>query len=89
MRKQKIYSVYDNGEYMGSLSPDVIEMVIGIPKYRVITYAKDELLYHKRYSFELESSETQKECDEKLEDDLRLTARFLLLASKAGWKRGN
>ena len=89
MRKQKIYSVYDNGEYMGSLSPDIIETVIGIPKYRVQIYAKEKLLYHKKFSFELESSDTQKKANEKLENDLKLTARFLLLASEAGWKRGN
>jgi hypothetical protein len=87
----KIYSVFDEGEYIGSYTPDVAEMVIGIPQYRVQAYAKDNLLYHKRYSFELEDSGslTVKEKNKKLENDLKLTARFLLLADKAGWTRGN
>lgn len=89
MAKAKIYIVYDNGEYIGSWTPEVAQTVLGIPKYRVQAYAKEKLLYHKRYSFELESSGTQKEYNEKLENDVMLTARFLLLASKAGWKRGS
>lgn len=91
MPKGKIYSVFDKGEYIGSYTPDVAEMVIGIPQYRVQAYAKENLLYHNRYSFELEDSGplTVKEQNVKLENELRLTARFLLLADKAGWTRGN
>lgn len=46
MPKGKIYSVFDKGEYIGSYTPDVAEMVIGIPQYRVQAYAKENLLYH-------------------------------------------
>lgn len=89
MPKRKIYSVFDKGEYIGSYTPDVAEMVIGIPQYRVQAYAKENLLYHNRYSFELEDSGslTAKEKNEKLENELRLTARFLLLANERGWTR--
>lgn len=89
MNKAKIYAVLDNGEYIGSWTPEVAQLVIGIPKYRVHTYAENKLVYHGRYSFELESTGTRREYNDKLENDLRLTARFLLLASEAGWKRGS
>ena len=86
----KIYEVYDNEKYIGSYTPKVAEKIIGIPRSSVQMYAKGNMIYHKRYRFELGYSElTMREYDKKLEEDLKLTARFLILASKAGWKLGN
>ncbi|WP_313260860.1 hypothetical protein [Lacrimispora sp.] len=43
MPKRKIYAVYDEGERIGSYTPEVAEMVLGIPKYKVSGYANTEI----------------------------------------------
>lgn len=82
MASQKIYAVYDDGEWMGSYTPEVAEIVLGIPKYKVSTYAKRAALYKRRYTFTLEVQEHSRSRT-VLENDWRFTTQALkMMAGK-------
>ncbi|WP_312448441.1 hypothetical protein [Lacrimispora sp.] len=87
MPKRKIYAVYDEGERIGSYTPEVAEMVIGIPKNKVSGYATQKSKYKKRYTFIPEELEYKKEV-ERIENDWNFTVRALplMLGRKAHGK---
>lgn len=84
MGSKKIYSVYDNGERIGSYTAEDAEKLLGIQKSQVAVYAKNDWKYSKRYSFVPENYEpSAKRFNDKLANDWDYTVKtFLMLAGR-------
>ena len=49
----KIYDVFEDGNWIGSLTADAITKLYNVPRKTIMAYASSGMVAHKKYTFEV------------------------------------